>query len=405
MRFDTSDDVFVTGLVKWLGSLDDATLSDFAKVLRLSPGYYPSTLAAYRGDEMRRRGIPETSHDVQPPASLSLPVCHPADYEWRFTRDSRQDLTGRATAGLGPGAVVAHIGTPSTFAEGIHRTSRFQHILLERNEAVVAALARVTHAPHAVVAMDLVTGEVPSLEAAAAVIDPPWYMGDTLIFLKAAARATALGARILLCQPTEATRPGVAEERERLLGSLPTLGFKLTGTHRSHVRYEMPHFEMISLRTETPHLRVPRDWRTGDLIVLERSGNASPLPVTVPAEEPFREKSFGPVRVKMRRTSQPDMGTLVEGDVLDTVSRRDPVRSRIGLWTSGNRVFHLWEAEAMSELVGCCHDKLMGARFTLESTLQSARTLGVSPAAASRLFGVLLLELQEHLMYAKGKGS
>lgn len=405
MRFDAEDDDFTGRLERWLRSLDDTIISDISAVLGISPGYYPTTLAACWLKEMQRRGISEVLGQGTGQGVFALPVCHPSDYEWRFTARSKRELLTRATDGLADGAMVVHLGTPSTYMEGVLQAGRFRHVLIERNAAVIASLPDATSEWHEVVRVDLNTEDAPAREAQAAILDPPWYPSDTLIFLRAAAGTTAPGARILLCQPTEATRPGVTEEREQLLAALPRFGFTLAAVEPSSVRYEMPHFELISLKSAAPTLEIPSDWRSGDLLILERSGAVEPVSLTPFPEFPFTERTFGPVRLKLRKTVGPDLAELVPGDVLDTVSRRDPIRSQIGIWTSGNRVFGLAHVEAIGNLIDSCHTDLMNAAFTLERTLQCAEQSGVPADVARRLFGVLLVELQEHLLYAKVSSS
>ena len=57
------------------------------------------------------------------------------------------------------------------------------------------------------------------------------------------------------------------------------------------------------------------------------------------------------------RISEPDEGSdpslvqLVVGDVLPTVSRRDPRRSSARLWTSGNRIFGCAAPHALARLL------------------------------------------------------
>lgn len=107
---------------------------------------------------------------------------------------------------------------------------------------------------------------------------------------------------------------------------------------------------------------------------------------------------FGPVRIKLRRTETPDLGSLVPGDVLDTVSRRDLIRTRIGIWTSGNRVFSLEDPASIGRLIELCHTDVAQSQFTLEQTLGHARTVGVDRRIARQLFDPLLIELQEHVL-------
>ena len=80
-----------------------------------------------------------------------------------------------------------------------------------------------------------------------------------------------------------------------------------------------------------PDLYVPADWRVGDVLALQKISDTTTLLKGSTSTESWQETTFGPVRIKLRRTEVPNLGSLVPGDVLDTVSRRDPIRKRIGL--------------------------------------------------------------------------
>ncbi len=69
-----------------------------------------------------------------------------------------------------------------------------------------------------------------------------------------------------------------------------------------------------------------------------------PRPIMEP-EPTWTERSLGLTRFKLRETTldrlrvtRPDR-SLVPGDVLPSVSRRDPRRKDATVWTSGNRIF------------------------------------------------------------------
>jgi hypothetical protein len=396
MRFDTADEGFRATAETWLASLPEETITDLQAVFRLSPGYYPTTLVALWRTELGRRGLKDATQASTPAngAGVHLPTCHPGDYEWRFTTETATHLLNQATADLPAQAVVAHLGTPTTFVLGRERYALFRHVLLERNTSVVEALG----ASAQVHQLDLTTDQPPALNAGAAILDPPWYLADTHAFLAATSHVSRLGARIVLCQPALATRPGVAEERATLLEVLPRLGYVCRAVDTACIRYQMPHFEAASLKVAAPGLAVPDDWRSGDMLTLEKISEVR-LALPPPAlTESWREVVFGPVRIKLRRTIAPDLGTLVPGDVLDTVSRRDPIRERIGFWTSGNRVFTLTNPEAIGILIELCHTDLMRSRFTLDRMLAHADETSVSNRIAHQLFDVLLIELQEHTL-------
>ncbi|MGH3940062.1 MAG: hypothetical protein ACRDTG_15800 [Pseudonocardiaceae bacterium] len=393
MRFDLTDTAFCESAATWLAGLNDENLRDLEVVFAISPGYYPTTLHRLWQVEVSRRGLSPRMAARFSQSGKRIPVCHPHDCDWRFTTDTAAELVDRVASHLEQPGCIAHIGTPSTFRAGLSLHPQHRHVLLERNAAMTAALADDAAE---VVTLDLALHDPPKLKANAAILDPPWYVHDTLIFLWAASRVCHHGTLIWLCQPTLATRPGIAEERMELLGELFQLGFEEVHTFDHAVRYQMPHFEAMSLRLTATELAVPPNWRKGDLLVLRKVGPASitrPLAVS----EQWTEVHFGPVRIKLRATDQvEDLANLVPDDVLSTVSRRDPVRGKIGLWTSGNRVYGLAAPERVGRLITLCDNDLEAMRFTLARTLLHARRLGMSTSTARQLFDVLLVELQEH---------
>jgi hypothetical protein len=400
VRLDVTDHRFRQEAQHWLASLDDATVADVRAVFAASPGYYPTTLHHLWKIELRRRGLTPTR---APTGSTGdgrpvMPVAHPADYDWRFTPETARTLAARAVAGLPNGAVVAHLGTPSTFLAGQEFQPSHRHVLMERNQATIDALRTGGQAGAEVIRVDLAAEQPPHLQAAAAIMDPPWYPADTLAFLAGGSLACRLGARLWLCQPTPATRPGVVAERAVLLAKLPAFGLACEAVWPAEVRYYTPHFEAMSLRTTLAEVTVPDTWRAGDLLQLRKIATAVFQAAAAGSGRSWREARFGPVRIKLRAShGEHDLAPLVPGDVLATVSRRDPIRERIGVWTSGNRVFGLANPGLVADLIDRCHHDLEAARFTIACTLDHAGILGFPACTAARLFDLLLVELQEHL--------
>lgn len=167
------------------------------------------------------------------------------------------------------------------------------------------------------------------------------------------------------------------------------------------VRYRTPHFEAMSLRATLAEVTVPGTWRAGDLLRLRKTATVVFRAPSPGGDRSWREARFGPVRIKLRASAaEHDLAPLVPGDLLATVSRRDPIRDRIGVWTSGNRVYGLVNPGPVADLIGRCHRDLERARFTLARTLDHAGPLGIPAYTATRLFDLLLVELQEHLDHA-----
>jgi hypothetical protein len=330
-------------------------------------------------------------------SDAQLPVSHPADADWRFTSDSTAYLLDLANIAADDQTPIVHLGTPSTFLCGTIADPLRQHVLLDRNTAVLDAInARGVHAPHVVIGVDLQAVERLRFNAGAVIADPPWYLDDTVVFLSVAVEVAAPGATIVLCQPAVGTRPGVRVERDALLDRVSSLGLELIGVRSSSVRYMTPHFEAVSLKVASNIAAVPQNWRRGDVLLLRSSGPAQQA-VRATASSSWHEVKFGPVRIKLSvRATGPDLGDLVPGDVLPTVSRRDPICHKIGLWTSGNRVLTLANPLVIANLITMCNQDLGRRTFSAENVMSHARNLGVPSDVAQKLYELLILECEEH---------
>jgi hypothetical protein len=401
MKLDLDDADFRSTVAGWLRALENDVLVDLNAVFELSPGVYPTTLIELWRQELGRRhlrplpvmpGPSDAQHDDR------LPVGHPVDADWRFAPESAAELVELALDRIEPEAPLAHIGAPSTFLRCVLSRGQRQHILIDRNTAVIDALiAHGIDSPHLIVGADLEAIDRLHFCAGAAIVDPPWYLGDTLLFLAAASSACRPNATIVLCQPTGATRPGVNEERDTLLNRVSELGLEFHTLRSGAVRYVMPHFEAVSLRAAMNGAAIPVTWRRGDLLLFKRASGSYPIPLPRPRDAKWQEARFGPVRIKLaEEPTGPELGVLVPGDVLKTVSRRDPIRKLIGLWTSGNRVFTVANPILLGRLISLCETDLMSGQFTLQSTLHRAEHLQVDRDVATHLYNILSIELAEH---------
>jgi hypothetical protein len=398
MNLDLADQAFRQVAEDWLGSLDDDAVADLTKLFDLSPGYYPTTLSMLREAELKRRHLSDRTPPIRrlPPWRGDMPASHPVDYDWRFTPDTAVRLVDEAVSYALPGACVLHLGTPSTFVLAVRRHLPFHHVLIEGNAAVVDWLDRAARSG-TVLHIDLTKKPCPHLDASVAIVDPPWYPDYTILFLMAASDVCSLGAAVLLCQPTESSRPGVVEERQALLGVLPDLGLEMVGGVASAVRYGMPHFERMALRKLLPAVAVPWDWRTGDLLVLRKIDERRLVRYPTVSAEDWSESRVGPVRIKVRASgSAVDVDPLVAGDILDTVSRRDQTRSRIGMWTSGNRVYGVAHPDSLRTLLDACHADWLRGRLDEDRTVAHGQLTGLGSAVARRVHGILQVELAEH---------
>lgn len=412
MDADLADEAFRQSIHRWLRSLPSEVIADLSQVYEMSAGIYPTTLLPLWREELRHRGIalaPNlfTANGVVRPAAPWLPFSHPLDSDWRFTRESARSILDLALSGVdGLAGPVVHLGTPSTFVVGTAGTERRQHILLERNGTVARSLAEAfggssEASKHRVIEADIRSFDGLEGVAAAAIADPPWYLEESISFLEVAATLCDVGATIVLCQPSLGTRPGVIAEREQLLAHVDHMGMEVLSVRSCFVRYVTPHFEAYSLKASAPVALPPAGWRRGDALSLRlHRAHRRSLSRPAPALDDWKEVHFGDVRIKVRsRPTGTDLGRIVHGDILLSVSRRDTNLEHVGLWTSGNRVFTLENTQAFITLINICNDDLRMGNFFEERTVQHAVSLSVSPDVASRLHALLTAEISEHQSY------
>jgi len=119
----------------------------------------------------------------------------------------------------------------------------------------------------------------------------------------------------------------------------------------------MPRFERNALNADAIY-NVPAQWRRADLaiLVLERRA-VVPRPVFEGRGEAWLEESVATIRFKIRmkgaanKFNDPALITVIEGDVLPSVSRRDSRRAQADVWTPGNRIYHCKGPRILSYLL------------------------------------------------------
>jgi hypothetical protein len=347
----------------------ESGLTGFSQLLTSLPGVYPSILLkslqrlsitsrideriykaalAHSQDDLALR-YPIHFHNQH---QIKLPIQHPLDYEWRFNEVASKKLLDDAVSLAGPEGQIVLIGTPSVLRTAIEHQDYNRIALLDANPLLVHRFASV--APRAkVIQCDLSIDPLPTLAATAVILDPPWYKEYIQLFIWAASELLISNGHLLISLPPIGTRPGVKSELESLLEwSRKELGLSLVRIERGTLPYLTPLFERNALRAENI-LNFPRDWRRGDLWVLKASESTPHRQVRAdsPAVNTHVTGSWDEVvlwgmRVRFRKKENtpsvfidPSLNSIVNGDVLPSVSRRDPRRSLIDVWTSGNRVF------------------------------------------------------------------
>ncbi|HET9896710.1 MAG TPA: hypothetical protein VFQ44_17405 [Streptosporangiaceae bacterium] len=330
----------------------------FADLLASLPGVGPDD-AAFALDYLAARHLidPAAADRLNPRAQTrrdsgvlaaeddGLPCPHPLDYDWRFTPDAAEWMRTQCVQASDPGDMIALLGTPTVLKAATARPEGRRWALLEANPAVSAALTRA--APRAVLRCDLARDNPPRLQARVVAADPPWYPAHTRVFLWAAAQVSMLGAVVLLAQPGAGTRPGILAERAELLAYAAKCGLRPVRISPGTLEYACPPFERLVLERNGLAGAVPQTWRRGDLIELRHMTVRQQEKPELAGEQTWREVVLYCARLRFRldrvaektRPADPRLIPLVDGDILTSVSRRDPARRRAAVWTASNRVF------------------------------------------------------------------
>jgi hypothetical protein len=332
-------------------------VSGFGPLVCALPGVYPGVVRDALRRLVRKRKLPTRTVQKMltevvvewPPhrgefIPLALPMPHPLDFDWRYAAAANERLLDEyATLAQVPGR-LAVLGAPSVVPEAFRRNPNGKVMAIDRNAAFVMALRRAY--PRArVILCDLMRGKLPAFpEAAVVIADPPWYAEHLHSFLWAGCQMCRLKGHVLVSLPPVGTRPGVANERAKLLALAEEWGLRLVRLDEGALPYLSPPFEQNALRADgTP--RVPVDWRRGDLVTFARTRLFKRSRPLAPAfEEAWHEAEVLGVRVRLRNQGDvgfidPRLVSLVAGDILPTVSRRDPRRRGVDVWTTGNRIF------------------------------------------------------------------
>ncbi len=189
---------------------------------------------------------------------------------------------------------------------------------------------------------------LPRLQARVVAADPPWYAAHTWVFLWAAAQVSTLGATVLLAQPGACTRPGILAERSELLAYAAACGLQPVRISPGTLEYNCPPFERLVLERNGLGGAVPLTWRHGDLIELRHTTMRHRERPELASEQAWREVVLDGARLRFRldrqaadktRPADPRLIPLIDGDILASVSRRDPARRRAAVWTASNRIF------------------------------------------------------------------
>lgn len=299
----------------------------------------------------------------------TLPPPHPLDFEWRFSVAGAARLIGEARRHGGRDLCL--MGA-TTVAVSARRAGWEGRVLAVDQSTIVVDAARSLG-----LGIEFVIGDVSQAGCDGSsfdivMLDPPWYPEYAEAFFAAASRVCSVGGVVLAVMPGDGTRPGMPRERSELIARCRTLGLDLVSHVPQCVGYETPLFEWNAFRAAGVNGNLG-SWRKGDLWVFKRVDAlaAGPMAECKPLTG-WREVAMSPMRIRFRdgsaRPGDTRLVSVVRGDVLDTVSRRDPRRAEVQVWTSGNRVFRCSDPETLAVALAArikCRDEIAASADAL----------------------------------------
>jgi len=267
---------------------------------------------------------------------------HPVDYDWRFSPGTIEWLATEFVSRHLSRARWACLGTPTLF---VHlRALGFDAVLYERNRSIVEAIR-----DGRAICQDL-TLPVPGRSFDAVVADPPWYADYYKIFLSRASEILVDDGFLFLAVLPRLTRPSACADRLDVQRTALALGFEICEVRPATLAYDTPAFEKRSLENAGVACK---QWRRGDLFVLQRVWNEAGAPLVQPDDYGlWQEYAFGSVRVKVRRGSVKKKGALLMRLPEATlVSRRSPLRPDVDLWTSQNDAYRVGDLDLLHRVL------------------------------------------------------
>jgi hypothetical protein len=326
----------------------------FTGLLDRLPGVYPQ-VALESLDRLARHGrIDRSLSDTlstqaytlehqQLTGNSLLPLPHPLDFEWRFTRDSSTTLL-QLGAELAPKAsAILLLGTPGVAATALSFPIRQPVVFIGEDNIVTRRLIALNDATDQPLLIRL-CHVAPSFRGAGVVIlDPPWYMDFLRPMFAAAAAACQHSGNVVASIPPIGARPSAMDDRDAIFKFASRVGLEPLDIRPLGVRYDTPLFERNALRVSG--ISAPPQWRRGDVAIFQKVREPErPIPIGVARRPRWQEVSIGRMRLFIRRDQVSSSGStglirLLDDDVLPSVSRRDPRRRQAHVWTSGNRIF------------------------------------------------------------------
>lgn len=299
---------------------------------------------------------------------IHLPHC--LDYEWWFTHSDREKVAELLLHNnpLQTPESVVFLGSPlfGAFASALLPESKIY--ILDKSDATLETIRKDVDSERVhLIHYDAEESLPQELVGSADMVffDPPWYVDYYDLFLRRSMQLSyGRYATVAFVLFPLLTRPASLQERKRVFEIAMSYGLSLVSMETHVAHYYTPQFERETLVRRGIEAK---NWRRGDLAMFISDGTRLPENIALRVEEgQWRELIVGKVKVKVRVKDEnpdiyiaPELLDFADGHVaLPTVSRRDPIRKEIDLWTSTQRGFKIKGWRAIWKIVEGIRDNL-----------------------------------------------
>ena len=270
---------------------------------------------------------------------------HPLDFEWRNTMKSLNYLTGLITQINRPEESVLLLGMPTLFANICDKDIPQTVKLVERNEPIIDSLCKLVNEKTSITKADIFKAKPQDIgKHSCAIMDPPWYSLHFFQFVWLAAKALKVGGTMIISIPPINTKPDIDTQRLEWFDFCQKQGLCIENLFASRLEYAMPFFEFNAFRAAGIKDILPF-WRTGDVVTFKKIRDTDTVrPEFIEPTSTWKEITFDTVRIRVNTALKSDgdfeIKSLVPTDILPSVSKSDPKRQGVNIWTSGNRIFY-----------------------------------------------------------------
>ncbi len=206
--------------------------------------------------------------DIQPPKAAMekpLPAENPANYDWRFTKETCISLTEKIK---GNNSKIALFGTPALYLELLKNKENVH--LFDVNSLLINYLPKKTN----VHIVDLNTHTfIEESDFDCVFMDPPWYVDHYQKWTSQANIITKAGGRIYVSLFQELLRPKAIKQRNKILSNFNLIGN--VDIKKNFLNYITPQFEQEVF--DYYNIPIYKNWRVADLIEIR---NETELPKT-----------------------------------------------------------------------------------------------------------------------------